>query len=332
MQQFLKRVFIFSITLIIMAVLLIYIDFFRVFKQYTNYYQNLKVDINREMVCVNTYFNYKDSIGFDSFIFGNSRSKAFKCLYWKQYIADNSQPFHFDAMGEGIWGISEKINFIDKQGTEIKNALIIIDRDVLVINEPRTGHLFTPHPLISGDSKIGYYYDFFKTSLNLRFLFSVIDFNIFKEKRKYMNGFINSHKFLPIIDTINCDYWYSYGKEIKNDSLAYYQKLINRKVFYERPKINYSKCLITTLEIEQLQAVKKIFEKHNTKYKIVVSPIYDQIPLEQDQLELLISIFGENNVYDFSGKNIFTENISNYFESSHYRPVVANEIMKIVYK
>jgi len=78
--------------------------------------------------------------------------------------------------------------------------------------------------------------------------------------------------------------------------------------------------------------IKNIFEKHNTKYQIIISPVYDQVPLEKQQIEQLELIFGEKHIYNFSGKNQFTESIHNFYETSHYRPHVANEILRIVYQ
>jgi len=54
--------------------------------------------------------------------------------------------------------------------------------------------------------------------------------------------------------------------------------------------------------------------------------------MEAAQVELLEQIFGRENLFNFSGKNKLTESISNFYESSHYRPHVANEIMSIVYQ
>jgi len=41
---------------------------------------------------------------------------------------------------------------------------------------------------------------------------------------------------------------------------------------------------------------------------------------------------GKKNVYDFSGKNKLTTPIGNYYETSHYRPHVANKIMELIYR
>jgi hypothetical protein len=59
--------------------------------------------------------------------------------------------------------------------------------------------------------------------------------------------------------------------------------------------------------------------------------MYDQLRIDKTDLNYLEQLFGKSNVFDFSGKNIFTENIGNYYEDSHYRPHVAQKIMEYIY-
>jgi len=53
--------------------------------------------------------------------------------------------------------------------------------------------------------------------------------------------------------------------------------------------------------------------------------------LSVDDVEKLQNVFGRNNVYDFSGHNLFTKDYNNYYETSHYRPSVAADILSIIY-
>ena len=62
-----------------------------------------------------------------------------------------------------------------------------------------------------------------------------------------------------------------------------------------------------------------------------MAPTYDQVPMPMHQLDLLFKILGKDHIYNFTGKNKFTEAISNFFESDHYKPYVANEMMEIIY-
>ena len=71
--------------------------------------------------------------------------------------------------------------------------------------------------------------------------------------------------------------------------------------------------------------------KNSTKYKIVLGPTYDQHNFNQQDLDILIKYFGEENIYNFSGINDYTKNIANYYEIYHYKPSVANDIMNKIY-
>ena len=90
-----------------------------------------------------------------------------------------------------------------------------------------------------------------------------------------------------------------------------------------------------TIGVEQLRllkSIKAVFEKDKTNYEIVISPVYDQQRLNTKDLNQLQEIFGKEYVHDFSGKNSITDNVYNYYETSHYLPSVADTIMKIIYK
>ncbi len=331
MKKFLIKILIFILPAIFLIALVLYIDFFKIFG-FQDYYANKKIGLNRDMVTTSTFNHFREKEKFNSFIFGSSRSQAYKCKEWIHYLDKNAKPFHFDASNEGIWGIARKVEYIDEIGDTIKNALIIIDRYTLQTTYPGSGHLFIPSPCVSKSSVFEYYFTFLKASLNPKFLIANIDYSLFKTYREYMGYLITNSKYDYYVNRKNCDIWYGLDKEIASDSLAYYKRQIERGVFYKRPVINSPECKVTTEEKKQLLAIKNVFEKHNTRFKIIISPIYDQVPMEKEQIELLEQIFGKEYIYNFSGKNQFTEPIYNFYENSHYRPHVANEIMKIIYK
>lgn len=330
MKKFLSKIIVLTIPVIILILLVTWMDFFKIFG-FQDYYATQTIGLNREMITTKTFNHYRERENFDSFIFGSSRSQAFKCKNWKSFLPDNAKPFHFDASGEGIWGISKKVEYIDELGDTIKNALVVIDRDVLKVTYLRDGHLFISMPNVSKSSKFDYYSAFLKASLNPKFLIAYLDYSIFKTYREYMGHLINHNKYDHIVNNMNCDIWYGVNKEIQNDSLGYYRKQLDKGVFYERPLPEIAECAVTQEEIDQFNTIKAVFNKHNTNYKIVIGPTYDQAPMEKEQLKLLEHVFGKENIYNFSGNNEFTEPISNFYETSHYRPHVANQIMELIY-
>jgi hypothetical protein len=80
-----------------------------------------------------------------------------------------------------------------------------------------------------------------------------------------------------------------------------------------------------------LYDIKRIFLKHKTKYRIVISPLYDQQYFNPKDLEKLQNIFGKMNVFDLSGKNQITEYKGNYYQNQHYKIFIGREILKTIY-
>ena len=171
-----------------------------------------------------------------------------------------------------------------------------------------------------------------KQGLEIKFVLANIDYQIFGNYRSYMKRFFHKKITVEKWNTVNCDYDIPNGiADNKKDSIAYYDKRIKNGVFYKRPKEDDKDYGVTDLEIRYLRGLKEIFDKHHTDYRIVLAPTYDQIAITDGQLSLLNKILGKEHIYNFSGKNKFTQPISNYFESDHYKPYVANEMMKIIY-
>lgn len=331
MRKLFLKILLFVSPILLLLIVFTAIDVFKFFGDYDNYYDKSFVSLNREHVCFNTYRNNIDKKHYNSFIFGSSRSQSFKTNEWKKFLEQSAVPFHFDASGEGLRGISDKIKYIDNTENKISNALVIIDRTILNQVTSRSGHLFIPNPEISGDSKIDYYTTILKAKMNPKFAAAYIDYSLFKSYRNYMGKFIIKDKYKNTHDSISCDIWYGKDQEIKDDSIGYYKNLDKKNVFFVRPTLNRLDLRVTDLEIEQLIEIRKIFLKHKTKYKIVVAPLYNQICLEADQLVKLQEIFGPENIFNYSGVNKYTESKGNYYEASHFKTSVSNDIMKEIY-
>jgi len=331
MKKFLFKIFLCVLPILFLVLLAAYIDFFKIFG-YQDYYTNQITGINRGVVTTTCFNEFREKEKFNSFIFGSSRSQAFKCERWVNHLGPTARAFHFDAAGESLWGITKKIEYIDELGDTIRNALLVIDRSTLRNIEPKKNHLLIAMPCVSKDSKFEYYFTFLKASLNLKFLWAYMDYSIFKTRRDYMGHLIKKGKYDNRFNPSNGDMWYGYDKEIEMDSVAYYNKLNEKEVFHKRPVSKITACPITYEEKELLKTISEIFEKHKTKYQIIVSPVYDQIPMEEAQLKLLASYFGKKNIHNYSGVNRFTSPIENYYESSHYKTYIANDILDLVYQ
>lgn len=315
--------------LLFIVMVIFAIDPFKIFGFKNDYYTDTFVGVNRGMVTTKTYNHLRLKEKYDSFILGSSRSHAFHCTHWSKFL-NNAKPFHFDANCENILGISQKLQYIDELDEPIRNALVVLDRGYLHSTELNSGHLFVTMPCVSKQPKWRFYKSYVSAALSFRFWVAYIDYTLFGTYRNYMNAYIDVSGDYGIFKT--ADLIYGQEELIKKDSISYYKDLTQKGVFYTRPISQPEAYHVTETQKRHLNTIKRIFDKHKTQYKIVISPLYNQVPLEKEQLELLQTVFGKTNVFDFSGKNEFTEPVGNYYESSHYKPLVANKIMTIIYK
>jgi hypothetical protein len=331
MKQFFTTIFIkILLPIMILLIIIIYWDPFKVYFSYDDYYTNNPITGNREDICLKLLNKSRNNIS--NFIIGNSRSQAYKTNYWcKKIHQPNNTTFHYDGSNFGLYRTSNAIKYLSKKYM-IKNILLIVDTDFFSETQNSTGHLFIQPPELTNESKFFYYLTFLRASSNLKFIFSALIFNLHGVHYDFMEYQISNSKHSHKSINSTGDIWYSYDQEIKSDSLNYYSKLMRKGVFFERSTYpETSKPTIKTTQMKLLLDINTIIKKNNINLNIVISPLYNQLVFNQNDKLILTKLFGSKNVFDFSGKNNITNDISNYYESSHYKTYIANQIIDSIY-
>ena len=167
----------------------------------------------------------------------------------------------------------------------------------------------------------------FKAFFKKQYFVSYFDLKLFKKYRPYMSDFFNYEYFYT---DINNDFLFpGYVRMIKEDSVTYY----HGKEFKPRnPNPPVREQLIQDYHIKDLKEIREILKKEGTKYKIVICPTFDQKVYNPIDIEILKIYFGVENIYDFSGKNKYTNDMRNYYEGSHFKPSVGRQIMNEIYQ
>ncbi len=336
MKEFIRKFALFLAILCLPAALLfvpyIYFDPFKVIRKYDHYHESgppQYVALNADYVAVETFIRLYPFYLYDSFILGNSRSRFYEVEAWRKHI-ESDRCFHFDAANETLYGIYKKIEFLHKRHIKIMNALIVMDNSTLRGISNSTGHLFVKHPLLSGQSSREFQLEFFRVYCSFNFFPGYLAYKI-SGKEKCNPVYTLHNPNLEYSLKYNETRFKTWNDSIRLDPSHYYT--VKSKSFYSRPAEQIvSPPVIKAEQIEMLMAIQKIFKDAPTQVKIVISPLYDQIKLNDRDLEILKNIFGAENISDFSGLNPITANIENYYESSHYRPEVANRIMDSIYQ
>jgi hypothetical protein len=333
MKKFLTTLGTFSLLgVTVMTVLLItyiYYDPFKVIRKYRDY-SYPHVITNRDYISTEVFLRNNEKYHYNSFIFGSSRTMAFKTNSWLHYLPSGAVPFMFDASAETAYGIDIKLRFLDSMHVNLNNVILVFCRDVTFKTaDNSTEHLYTKHPILSGQSEFAFQSTFFKAYMSSPFIGYFYDYTWTGKYKSYMTGYLENRKIR--YDTVTNEMKIlDQEKEITETPDAYYAK---------RSKIFYTRVRERTDSVERIQKphllllmdIKRILEKNNTNYKIILSPLYEQVKFNPKDLEILESVF-PGHVYDFSGKNTFTDKVTNYYESAHFRPVVGDSILSIIYK
>lgn len=331
MRKFILKLLLFVVPLVLPVLLYVWIDPFKVIWNYEepiNTSKSYQWPINRDHqtteLFLKNYKNYK----YDSFILGNSRSFFFQVDTWKRYIQGNC--FHFNAYSEGIFGIERKLKFLDRSNVKIKNVLLVLDVSTLRRIKNNEGHLYIKHPATSGESYFSFHSEMFKGFFP-KAMFAFTDLYFSDRSKDYMKTYGVTEDLWKHDKVSNQLTYYIYDEELSKDPETYYKKRKNSFPL-RNPVEGVSKLTIQESQLELLNNIHDILKKHGTNYKVLINPDHDQMKLNPKDLEKLKQIFGEKNVYDFSGKNRITTNNKNYYEAAHFRPFIGDSLLSIIYK
>ena len=280
------------------------------------------VGMNKDFISTENFLNHYQKEKYNSFILGNSRSFNYRITDWKPLLPPNSSCFHFDAANETLFGIYRKVEFLNSHGSDISNALIVLDKLTLETDRSRHGSLFIISPkLVDNKNLADFHWTHFKTFVSPVFLYAFLDFKFSGEVKPYMQQSFLINKTMFILDhTKNELLTPQFDSLIKSGD--YYTPEI-MSTFYKRDTIQWtSPQTIFENQKSLLLKIALIFKNKKTNVKLVINPMYDQVKLNEEDLQFLKTTFGVENVFDYSGINQVTADYKNYYESSHYRPEV----------
>ncbi|MDZ7634148.1 MAG: hypothetical protein U5L72_06780 [Bacteroidales bacterium] len=131
-------------------------------------------------------------------------------------------------------------------------------------------------------------------------------------------------------DTVSNEF-YNQGiiDEFKRDSANYYE--VRKDKFPQRtgsPLEEMAK--FTPDHILMLKEINEVFVRHETDFKVIICPTYNQREFNHNDLSVLKSVFGDQTVFDFTGINRFTEEKSMYYDEFHFKKYLGKEILDSV--
>ena len=329
MYAVLKKITLFSLPFIAILIWYLISDPFMVLYNHDDYNKNHFIDKNLDYVSTEVYLKNSQEIDYDSYIFGGSTSLYTTATDWLKHLDAVSEVFSFNASGEHITGIWSKLKYIDSHDREIRNVLLVIDADATFGRFVNDNPIFMKHFEIYPSSKLNFHYNYFLNFINIRFLVPYIHYGITRDYYPYMSNTLKNEYYY--YDPISNEY-HNVGilEGMKSDSLAYYESRKGRFGVPKGPSAE-AKPGISQDDMQMLKEIKGIFSKHNTDFRILICPAYNQIAFNQEDLGKLQSLFGSHNVFDFSRTERYTGDKSNYYDEFHFKRYVGAEMIDRLY-
>ena len=331
MKKFLIRIVSFvGIPIVVLVAIYAITDPFKTLHPFSFQYFD---ETNRDYISSELFLKNNPKYHYNSFIFGSSRCCGFNTYQWKHYLPAGANQYLFQAWGETLTGIEQKIDYLDKNGNSIENAIVLLDIPS-TFGKPQLPKevLSIKHYRFSRQSKLAYQACLFEgfAQKPSKWLSSI---------KQYSNPSI---KVFPA-DTISND-WEAgnrnadIGIQPPKDSLKSCSAT-TRAVFFKEIEnktdsdLKENKPQITSTFFGQLNHIKAVFDRHQTDYRIVISPAYcyNHPKINAEDLRILQDIFGKDKVFDYSGKNEITTDCYNFSDPNHFGLSVGWQIIEDIY-
>lgn len=318
MGRFLKRIVILLlIPMLLLAALYLLTDPFKTLRPFSLTYFD---STNRDYLSSELYILNSKEQEYDSFIFGSSRGCGINTYHWLKYLPEGSKQFLFQAWSETITGIDQKVSYIDEHEGNLKNAIVLIDiPGSFSRNQLSTRALSIKDPHFSHQP---------------RWIHQIILFYDFLQKPSQWIRAVKewSHSLSPYIgfDVVSND-WKKTNRELdmsvppEKDSLGNLSSIAKAaflKDFVNNPDavLPTSKDLIDNSMLPILNHIHEVFIHQNTNFKIIITPgyCYQYPPISSRDLGILQTVFGKENVFDFSGRRDITGDYNGFADANHF--------------
>jgi len=329
MKKFLYKLGLFLLPLIILGIVSMFLyvktDVYGDFGKKDNFEWNYSF---QQLNDISTKKLLTSNRAYNSFVFGTSRSCSVYGCYLQTKLQD-SKFFHYANWNESIGGMLAKIQYLDAKGYDLKNIILYLDTDYTFNGDGKLSPM--DHYLITKESKAKYYYNH---AVSFFSNFDMDKFKILIGDGQQTSSYVN-RKLDPITNDFNHE---CSAEEIRKYQYIQSDELFKHKMdslkksgyLYERPKTQqYKSTQISDEEEAMLKKIVAILEKHGTQYYAILTPIYDQQKLNHRDYNILKKYF-KNNLYDFSGKNKYTEDFYNYPDGIHFQNYISKQIIDSV--
>ena len=274
------------------------------------------VDLNQRFAKI--AFLQRNKAQFNGFIMGASRAALIDPRRLEPYLPGSK----FYNLAVALGGPQDHLQHLEyflANGYDVRTLYVQIDLDLLSMRIRRRPYGMIPHPAVVGDSTVLRYLEYL----------TILPIETMKLKLQWnMN---------PSLRTIDVDIVHTgmlsfphRDARIRKEPLRY---IAEEPSFHERTKRTGYADL--TPSLASLEKFKRQCDAHNVHCILFTTPLHHRMMdtvNPRGYAEFLHGLARISDYYDFMGYNTVTLDDHNYYESSHYRPHVADFIAARIFE
>ena len=279
----------------------------------------LKYDFQTNERFIKVEYLDKNNYKYNSYLFGSSRIGTTHTKDIEKYIP-NSKFYNLTVSLGNFYDYLNHLKYFLKKNYKLDNIYLQIDiGNMGYYGNSNLGYLGKLYPPVIDESLDMFYIEYLTSFLPMS-IKGKIQLNINNNKES------ENHIFTTGIQTN------SKKEQLLNSNCKEYIK--NEPTFHRSNKRVFSAIFVNET-IEALKNIVKLSKENNISLYVFTTPynknMMDTVKIN-DYLEFLKSISKVVNFYDFTGYNSITVNNCNYYEHSHYRPLVGKLIAARIFK
>lgn len=286
----------------------------------------VQLTVNTCYVSTEAFRYFEPTRHFDSFIFGSSLSGYYRIQDWVPHLPADASPFHFNASRETLQGILGKLNYLERCGVTVKNALIVME-DEMLKRMPLDGDvLYVQHPLTAPNVSWWKFHQLYFNAFRHPELVAFTLLPSAATTRLVLDKGYATTDIPDRIKPINEGYYRWADSVIAVNPDAFFTP--EHLARYDQPmrQMPYPDK-ITPAVNELLTSIADALKRHNTDYQIIIPPHYAWEAISSNDLYTLEQIFGMERVHDYSHDPKMGTSLRYYYDDGH---LIAQECARLM--
>ena len=304
-------------------------DPFHVVKPYKGQVYNpgdtISLTVNWGHVTVESYKYFDPQGQFDSFIFGSSLSGYYRIKDWAPHLPADAHPFHFNASRETLYGILNKLHWLTDRGVKIKNALIIMEDEMLMRRPLDSDVLFVQHPSTAREVSWWKFHQLYFNAFRRPEIVAYLLCPGPMTQRVLEEGYATTD-ITNRIEPINEGYYAWADSVIAVNPSEFFTPEHVKTYSLPLKEMPCQEKINSTVSI-LLSEIQRVLEQQGTDYHIIIPPHYGYEAINSSDLFKLERIFGQSRVHDYSHDPELGSDLHYYYDDGH---LIAQECARLI--